>query len=51
VGVDSLEQAKRYPDIDSEDVEILSDETVKQWSRDRSGPQDENLCGVCVLCC
>lgn len=49
VSVYSLEQAEGDPDVDREDVEVLSGETVQEWAHDRALGEDKDFERVCVL--
>lgn len=49
VCVDSLEQTKRDPDVDGDDVEILAEPAVKQGAGDGARAEDHDFRGVRVL--
>ncbi len=49
MSIDGLEKSQRNPDIDSQDVEVLSEVAVKERSCDRAGSKDSNFSGVRVL--
>lgn len=43
MSVDGLEQSQTDPDIDSENVKVLSEKAIEEWTGDRSLGQDEDL--------
>lgn len=49
VCVDGLEETERDPDVDGEDVEVVAEEAVEEWSGDGSLGEDHDLKRVCVL--
>lgn len=49
VSVDSLAETKSDPDVDGEDVQILSEKTVEERAGDGSLGENEDLQGVGVL--
>ena len=49
VSVDGLEQPENDPDVDGDDVEVGSEETVEERSTDGTGTEDEDLEGVSVF--
>lgn len=49
MSIDSLEQAKRDPSVNREDVQVLRNVAVKQRSTDCAHPKYENLKRMRVL--
>lgn len=49
MSINGLEKSQRDPDVDGQDVEVLSKVAVKKRSRDRAGSKDGNFSGVGVL--
>ena len=49
VGIDSLEQPEDDPDVDGDNVEVLSEVAVDERAEDGASSKDENLSGVSVL--
>ena len=49
VGVDSLEQTQGDPNIYGENVEVLTEKTVEEWTRDGTLCEDEDFERVSVL--
>ena len=49
--VDSLEETKRYPDVNCQDVQVTSKVTIKDRSCNCSRAKDKDLRRVCVFGC
>jgi len=49
VSIDSLEQPKYNPDVDSDNVEILREEAIDERAEDGASPEDENFRWVGVF--
>jgi hypothetical protein len=43
VGVDGLEQTEGDPEVDGENVEILAEETVEEWSTQSTLSEDQDF--------
>jgi hypothetical protein len=51
VSVNGLEETKRDPDVDGEDVEIATENAVEEWTAYGSHSEDEDLNRVRVFGC
>ncbi len=49
VRIDGLEETEDNPDVDGEDVEVVTEHAVQDGTKDRASSKDENLGGVSVL--
>ncbi len=49
VGVNGLEETEGDPDVDSDDVEVVTERAVEDGAADRAGAEDHDLRRVCVL--
>ena len=47
--VDGLEQTERDPDVDGEDVQVMSEAAVENGTEDCASTEDEDLCRVSIL--
>jgi len=50
MSIDSLEQSESDPDVNGRDVEVASEDTVDEWSKDGTKGENKDLKGMSILC-